>query len=204
MIVTFPFLFGVMFGDVGHGLIMLTASCLMIKKEKSIEKSGKLGSMFEMLYGGRYIIFLMSLFSIYCGLIYNDVLSKSINLFGSSWSVSNIKKPNYSVKLDPTENFHSAPFFGMDPIWQVAQNKISWLNSFKMKNGIVLGILQMCFGLYQNYRNTKFRRDRLHLISTLVPQILFLSSIFVYLVFCIFYLKVLLILRSFFKYAGDN
>lgn len=36
-IITFPFLFAVMFGDAGHGLLMLLGALFMILKEKQLK-----------------------------------------------------------------------------------------------------------------------------------------------------------------------
>ena len=104
-IVTFPFLFAVMFGDAGHGLLMtLFAFTLLIFQKRLQGVKNEVGTnwdskcpifyaplsllcvqMFSMLFSGRYLLLLMGIFSIYTGLIYNDVFSKPLNIFGSSW-----------------------------------------------------------------------------------------------------------------------
>lgn len=82
-VITFPFLFAVMFGDWGHGICLLLGALILIAFERKIG-SRKLGSFMEMAFGGRYVILLMALFSTYCGLIYNEFFSVPFHIFGET------------------------------------------------------------------------------------------------------------------------
>lgn len=67
----------------------------------------------------------MGIFSFYTGIIYNDVFSKSINVFGSYWYVNRTKEflqePDLKeVMLDPKTSYYDYPYpVGIDPVWQV-------------------------------------------------------------------------------------
>lgn len=66
----------------------------------------------------------MGLFSIYTGIIYNDMFSRSFNIFGSNWSsrASNETLRNATfLILDPaTSEYSQVPYpLGIDPVWQV-------------------------------------------------------------------------------------
>lgn len=50
-IVTFPFLFAVMFGDVGHGFLMLILTVYLIANEKKLALRPP-DDMFDMIFGG--------------------------------------------------------------------------------------------------------------------------------------------------------
>ncbi|KAM0443734.1 hypothetical protein ACHAO4_010462 [Trichoderma viride] len=85
VIVTFPFLFAVMFGDFGHAFILLSAALAMIFWEKPL-KEVKL-ELFAMVFYGRYIMPIMAAFSSFTGLSYNDIFSKYMTLFDSAWAL---------------------------------------------------------------------------------------------------------------------
>ena len=52
-----------MFGDMGHGVIMALIAAFMIWKERQMVADKKMNEMVKMLFGGRYIIILMGIFS---------------------------------------------------------------------------------------------------------------------------------------------
>lgn len=65
----------------------------------------------------------MGVFSMYTGLIYNDIFSKSLNIFGSHWQVNynaSTISSNKVLQLSPKTDFLETSYpFGMDPVWQV-------------------------------------------------------------------------------------
>jgi V-type H+-transporting ATPase subunit a len=120
--------------------------------------------VWQIFFGGRYIILLMAIFSIYTGFIYNDFYSKSANIFGSSWRVGVTEEFDFekisvfNLNPDPTVKqdlmFNGNPYpFGLDPIWADSINKIGFTNSIKMKFSVIIGIMQMSFGLFLSLTN---------------------------------------------------
>ncbi|CDW53458.1 protein UNC 32, a [Trichuris trichiura] len=186
-IITFPFLFAVMFGDLGHGIIMLLFALFLILKEKQLIARKIRNEMFQIFFGGRYIILLMGLFSMYTGIIYNELFAKSFNIFGSSWQIpDDITEISASERLQLNPN--SSAFLDnarivFFKVWNVAVNKLNFLNSFKMKMSIILGVFQMTFGVVLSF----FFNRKLDIYSMFIPQLLFLCCLFVYLCIMIIY-----------------
>ena len=81
--ISFPFLFGVMFGDVGHGMCLVLLSLFMIVFERRL-RGVKMGEMVGGIFRGRFLLLLMGIFGTYCGIIYNDCFSLGLDLFGST------------------------------------------------------------------------------------------------------------------------
>lgn len=178
-IVTFPFLFAVMFGDWGHGICLLLATLYLIIQEKKLA-SQKLGDIMEMMFGGRYVIMMMALFSIYTGLIYNEFFSVPFGLFGKS--AYECRDPSCSdATTDGLIKVRDAYPFGVDPVWHGSRSELPFLNSLKMKMSILLGVAQMNLGIVISYFNAKFFRNSLNVWYQFIPQLIFLNSLFGYL-----------------------
>ncbi|XP_030383287.1 V-type proton ATPase 116 kDa subunit a-like [Scaptodrosophila lebanonensis] len=176
-----------MYGDIGHGFILLLFATWMVWNERKLAKIKE--EIFSIFFSGRYIILLMGLFSIYAGLIYNDVFSKSINLFGSGWLIqynTSTVLGNTELQLSPATKEHTYAM-GLDPVWQFAENQIVFLNSYKMKLSIILGVAHMLLGICMSVVNFVHLKKKLHILFDFVPQLIFLLFLFGYLVFMMFF-----------------
>ena len=79
-IVTFPFLFGVMFGDIGHGTLLLIVGIILCAI------AGKLkNTSLEVFATIRHLILLMGIFATFNGVIYNEFFAIPTSIFTSCY-----------------------------------------------------------------------------------------------------------------------
>lgn len=191
---TFPFLFAVMFGDLGHGSIMFFFALWMVLREKPLAPVMAKSEITNMIFGGRYIVLMMGMFSMYTGFVYNDVFSKSMNIFGSSWHVGpnatdEILEHKKEIMLLPglRTEYVGVPYpVGVDPVWQLAVNKIAFLNSYKMKISIIIGVVHMFFGVSLSIVNHMYFKRAVNVFCEFIPQVFFLLALFGWLCVMIF------------------
>uniref|UniRef100_A0A8C7FRF6 V-type proton ATPase subunit a n=1 Tax=Oncorhynchus kisutch TaxID=8019 RepID=A0A8C7FRF6_ONCKI len=196
-IITFPFLFAVMFGDVGHGLLMTMAALWMVLQERDLNLRTNDNEIWQMMFGGRYLILLMGLFSIYTGAVYNECFSKGLSPFPSGWHLQPMfehynwtdetLRENQYLTLDPnvTGVFQGPYPFGIDPIWRLANNHLTFLNSYKMKMSVIIGVVHMTFGVCLSFFNYIHLNQLSSVFLVLIPELLFMQCLFGYLVFMV-------------------
>ncbi|CAI7568549.1 hypothetical protein N7533_005749 [Penicillium manginii] len=183
-VVTFPFLFAVMFGDFGHGFLMTLTASTLILFEKKLART-KLDEISSMFFYGRYIMLLMGIFSMYTGFIYNDIFSRPFTFLSSQWQWPQDITAGQSVEASITEGYRFP--IGLDWNWHGAENSLLFSNSMKMKMSILLGWCHMTFALTFQYINARHFKSKVDLWGNFVPSMLFFQSIFGYLSLTIIY-----------------
>ena len=183
-IITFPFLFGVMYGDIGHGVILLIFALYLCIFNKRLSKS----SLKPLLFA-RYFLLLMGFFATYCGFIYNDFLSMPID-FGSCYDLEKKEKGqilNRIKKYNDEGGYDYCNYkFGLDPAWHLGTNELTFINSFKMKISVILGVLQMVMGIVLRGINALHEKDYSEFIFIFLPQLITMLIMFGYMDFLIY------------------
>jgi len=182
---SFPFLFGVMYGDIGHGSILAMGGLYLILTESKLKERG-LDEMVSGIYSARYMLFAMGLMAVYAGLVYNDYFSIGLDLFGSRYQYADQTDGAKAIPDYPYGDPRGVYPFGADPAWKISGNELLFFNSMKMKMSVILGISQMTFGILLKGINSYHFKATLDLYCEFVPMILFDLALFGYMVVLIF------------------
>ncbi|KAG5470068.1 hypothetical protein LSCM4_02762 [Leishmania orientalis] len=183
-IITFPYLFGIMYGDMGHGFLLLFIALYLISKERAW-RTAQLNEIVGMVFGGRYLLLLMSLFAVYMGVLYNDFFGFSLNLFtsGYTWApIAEQKGITYPTTPNGLPNVKPPRVYamGLDAAWAETDNKLEFYNSVKMKHAVIVGVAQMFAGLFLSLNNSIYERKWYKIAFLFVPEFVFLLCTFGY------------------------
>ena len=176
-VVTFPFLFGVMFGDIGHSIFLLIFAFYLMYNNKKFSKDNK--SIFKTLVSARYFLLLMGIFSLFCGLLYNDFLS--VPFYFKSCYKKNGEEGEHLEKYKDCKYQ-----FGLDPVWSISSNELMFVNSLKMKFSVIIGVFQMIIGILLKGLNALYEKDLIEYALVFIPQLIFMVILFGYMDFLIF------------------
>jgi V-type H+-transporting ATPase subunit a len=210
-LVTFPILFGMMFGDIGHGTLLFAAGAYLVWTHDT-KNPGIFGVM-------RYFLFTNGLAALYCGIIYNEFFSMKLNLFKSCYDVTQTepwynskyvfdagpmsnapvdrsKYPNAVDYLYPKKeevqyvymrkNEDCVYPFGFDPAWGISSNDLTTSNGIKMKLSVIFAIFHMTIGILIKGTNLIYKRHWAHFFAEVITGLVILLGLFGWMDYLIF------------------
>ncbi|MES1913065.1 MAG: hypothetical protein MHM6MM_005295, partial [Cercozoa sp. M6MM] len=189
-IVSFPFMYGMMYGDVVHGAWVLLVGLALILVAPRF-KGRRVPDSLQSLLPLRYLLLLMGLAAVFMGLVYNDALSLPMAMFDSAYTFTKVGdgadahfEVERKIGSDGTPQVYA---FGLDHAWYHTETHMVFFNSLKMKMSIVMGTAQMLFGLFLSLSNYVANKDKVSILLQFIPELIFLVAFNGFLCFGIFY-----------------
>lgn len=171
-IVTFPFFFGMMFGDMGHGSIYMILGLILVMFKNCLR-----GTALEGLESMRYFILLCGFMATYCGLVYNEFFALPTQIFGSCYDLEN-REMLYEKYMYKRTSFDCNVAFGTDPVWGVSRNKLTFVNNIKMKMSVIFGIAHMTMGILVKGTNCIYNGHWLEFFTEVIAGLAILLGLF--------------------------
>jgi len=161
-------------------LFYFLASYICLAKDSLVRNK----SMLAVAIPARYLLLMMGFFACYCGWIYNDFASVPFNFFTSCYKlVPGATKGEVLAEIqwwDESTGESCIYPFGIDPTWAISTNELAFLNSFKMKCAVILGVSQMALGVTMKLFNGIHFGHYHDIFFEFCPQIIFLLGMFGY------------------------
>jgi V-type H+-transporting ATPase subunit a len=136
-----------MFGDIGHGgLIFLVGLGLCHFSDEIYAKLGKRSPLL-MFMQLRYLLLLMGFFAFFCGLMYNDFCAIPLFFKSSCYDIKYHEDGTLVTPQSPKQFAGCVHNIGIDPVWYLTTQEITYLNSLKMKLAVIIGVAHMSLGI---------------------------------------------------------
>jgi len=178
-----------MFGDYGHGSLILFVGTLMILFNDRLQKS----SMKDICVF-RYLFFMMGFFSCYNGLLYNEWFAIPYPWFKSCYVTDKLPTKAQNMVF-PYVDFPYSEYphglteafddtycvypFGMDPTWFLDAGDILVVqDSMKMKMSVIIGVMHMSMGVVTKGLNLQFMNEQLKFWTEVVTGMIILNGLF--------------------------
>merc|ERR1712203_111871 len=174
-VVTFPFIFGMMYGDVGHGGLLLLTGIFLVMKGEQFRFTQ------PAIFGARYLVLSLGIFATFAGFMYNDFFSIGLPIFSSRWEdLDGDGEFTPKAGFDDTNSGDGyGPYpFGLDWAWVGASNELLYVNSLKMKLSVLFGVAQMIVGLVLRWSNAIYEKNMTDFIFECIPMMVFMLCFF--------------------------
>ncbi len=155
---SFPIFFGIMFPDVGHGLVLLLVGlwALHVRKTKKIK-----GDIGKMIFNGAEAIILCGIFSIFFGLFFGEIFGYHL-----------------TEKIPSTKSFLPLMRYMLsDEMFHLVEHDETQFNKFKIKLAIVIGVIHILIGLVLNVYN-KIKQGEFAEVVGSISWLVFYASTF--------------------------
>jgi len=188
--ISFPFIFGMMYGDIGHGTLLFLFGVFLVMKGDAFKYSQ------PVLFMIRYMVLAMGFFAVFAGFMYNDLFAMALPLFKTRFhadpqATGTTDCPQcvgWIPNHDPPSEDPDGPYpFGLDWAWEGSSNQLLFVNSLKMKLSVLFGVMQMIVGVLLRWSNAFFDKSMTDFFCECVPMMVFMICFFGWMDFMILY-----------------
>jgi V-type H+-transporting ATPase subunit a len=130
----------------------------------------------------------MGLFASYSGWLYNEFFSLPLNLFPSCYGLEDREMWTASVNEEGDKvegeftylrtNFQCNYAVGIDPVWGLSKDRLTFTNNIKMKLSVIVGIIHMLSGIIIKGTNAVYFGEMATLFCEVITGFIILFGLF--------------------------